>query len=193
MRIAATAIAIATAVAAITFAAVWNAAHEDGASEVERVDAIVVLGAAQYDGTPSPVFAGRLDHAALLYREERSAVVVLLGAGAPGDATTEAQAGADYLEDAGVPADAIVVVPRGRTTLQSLRAASRILDERGLETVFLVSDPWHNLRIERMASDLGVQAYASATWTSAAISQRTRLSGYLRETAAYLAYRILGR
>lgn len=193
MRVAAAAIAVATAAAAITFVAVWNAAHEDDASRVERVDAIVVLGAAQYDGTPSPVFAGRLDHAALLYREDRAPVVVVLGAGAPGDATTEAAAGAAYLEEAGVPAGAIVAVPRGRTTLQSLRAAARVLEERGIGSVFLVSDPWHNLRIERMASDLGVEAYASATWTSAAISQRTRLSGYLRETAAYLAYRILGR
>ena len=65
--------------------------------------------------------------------------------------------------------------------------------DNGMESAFLVSDPWHNLRIERMASDLGFQGFASATWTSAARSSGTRLAGYVRETFAYLYYRVLGR
>ncbi len=65
--------------------------------------------------------------------------------------------------------------------------------ERGLESAFLVSDPWHNLRIKRMASDLGIRAYASATWHSAARTEPTRLAGYARETLAYLYYRVFGR
>jgi uncharacterized SAM-binding protein YcdF (DUF218 family) len=67
------------------------------------------------------------------------------------------------------------------------------MGSRGLESAFLVSDPWHNLRIRRMARDLGIEGYVSATWHSAARSQSTRLSGYTRETFAYLYYRVFHR
>ena len=68
-----------------------------------------------------------------------------------------------------------------------------MMGERGMDSAFLVSDPWHNLRIQRMASDLGIEGHASATWQSAATSERTRIPGYLRETFAYLYYRLFGR
>jgi vancomycin permeability regulator SanA len=172
---------------------VWRSAHHDDASELDRADAIVVLGAAQYDGEPSPVFAGRLDHAALLFEQGRSDRVLVLGGSQPGDRFTEAEAGASYLADAGVPSDAIVEVPEGHTTLESLRAAARVMRRDGLASAFLVSDPWHNARVERMAGDLGIEGHASATWQSAATSQDTRLEGYVRETLAYLYYRVFGR
>jgi uncharacterized SAM-binding protein YcdF (DUF218 family) len=172
---------------------VWRAAHHDDASELDRVDAIVVLGAAQYDGEPSPVFAGRLDHAALLYEQGRAERVLVLGAGQPGDRFTEAEAGTTYLVEQGVPADAIVPVPEGHTTFESLRAAAPMMREGGMDSAFLVSDPWHNARVERMAKDLGIDGHASATWQSAAKSQDTRFEGYVRETFAYLYYRLFGR
>ena len=172
---------------------VWRAAHQDDASELDRADAIVVLGAAQYDGDPSPVFRERLDHAVLLWEQQRAPVVVTLGANLPGDRTTEAEAGREYLLVQGVPAGSVVALPVGRTTLQSLRAAARYLRDRGLASAFLVSDPWHNARIERMAGDLGFDGHASATWTSAASSKDSRSAGYLRETFAYLSYRLWGR
>jgi uncharacterized SAM-binding protein YcdF (DUF218 family) len=177
----------------VTGIAVWRAAHQDDASLVDHADVILVLGAAQYNGEPSPVFAGRLDHAALLYDDGRASQVVVLGGGQPGDRSTEAEAGRDYLVQSGVPTEAVVADAEGATTLESLRAAARFMREQGLRTAFLVSDPWHNLRIERMASDLGIRAYASATWQSAARSERTRLPGYVRETFAYLYYRAFGR
>jgi uncharacterized SAM-binding protein YcdF (DUF218 family) len=174
--------------------AVWRAAHTDDASQVEHADVILVLGAAQYDGDPSPVFEGRLRHAALLYRDGRSPTIVVLGGSAPGDRTSEAEAGRDWLvESEGLPTDAVVASPVGQTTLESLEAAAGWMEERGLESAFLVSDPWHNLRVKRMASDLGIEAYASATWQSAARTEGTRLDGYLRETFAYLTYRLFGR
>jgi uncharacterized SAM-binding protein YcdF (DUF218 family) len=174
--------------------AVWRAAHTDDASRVETADVILVLGAAQYDGDPSPVFEGRLRHAALLYREGRSDTIVVLGGSAPGDRTSEAEAGRDWLvESEGVPSDAVVASPVGETTLESLEAAADWMQERDLESAFLVSDPWHNLRVKRMASDLGIEAYASATWQSAARTEGTRLDGYVRETFAYLLYRLAGR
>jgi vancomycin permeability regulator SanA len=172
---------------------VWRAAHHDDASEIDRTDAIVVLGAAQYDGEPSPVFRGRLDHAALLFEQGRAERVLVLGAGQPGDRFTEAEAGAEYLAARGVPADAIVPVPSGRTTLGSLRAAAQVMRRTGISSAFLVSDPWHNARVERMAGDLGIEGHASATWQSAAVSHDTRFEGYVRETFAYLYYRVFGR
>ena len=172
---------------------VWQAAHHDDASEIDRADAIVVLGAAQYDGEPSPVFAGRLDHAALLYEQGRADRVLVLGGGQPGDRFTEAEAGRTYLIEKGVPQDAILPVPEGHTTYESLRATAPVMREAGMDSAFLVSDPWHNARVERMARDLGIDGHASATWNSAATSQDTRFEGYVRETFAYLYYRVMGR
>jgi uncharacterized SAM-binding protein YcdF (DUF218 family) len=174
-------------------ATVWRAAHHDGASDVEALDAIMVLGAAQYDGTPSPVFRGRLDHAVLLFEQGRAGHIMVLGANQPGDRTTEAEAGRDYLIAQGVPGDVVLAVPEGSTSFESLRAAARSMREHDLGSAFLVSDPWHNARIESMAADLGFEGVASATWTSAAKTEEERLPGYVRETFAYLAYRMFGR
>ena len=188
------AIAIAAVVLlAVTAFAVWRAAHTDDASGIDNADAILVLGAAQYNGDPSPVFEGRLLHAALLFREGRSEHILVLGGAAPGDAVSEAEAGRDWLVAEGLPTAAVDASPVGRNTLESLRAAAKWMSDRGLESAFLVSDPWHNLRIKRMASDLGIVPYASATWRSAARTEGTRLGGYARETFAYLYYRVLGR
>ena len=184
---------VAAALVGVTALAVWRAAHRDGAARLESADVILVLGAAQYDGRPSPVFVGRLEHAALLYREARSQTVMVLGGSAPGDRSTEAEAGRGWLIDNGLPASAVVASPVGSTTYESLVAAAEWMRERDLRTAFLVSDPWHNLRIERMASDLGIDGVASATWRSAARSEDTRLGGYARETFAYLYYRVFGR
>jgi uncharacterized SAM-binding protein YcdF (DUF218 family) len=183
----------ALAVVGVTAVAVWQAAHHDDASEIQTADLIVVLGAAQYDGEPSPVFAGRLDHAALLYQQGRATQVVVVGGNRPGDQTTEAESGRDYLIAQDIPADDVVAEPVGHTTYESLRALASWMRERGLDSAFLVSDPWHNLRVEKMASDLGFEGHASATWTSAAKTEGTRLGGYVRETFAYLYYRFTGR
>ena len=177
---------------AATGVAVWRAAHTDDAAHVARVDVIMVLGAAQYDGRPSPVFEGRLRHAALLYREGKADTILVLGGGAPGDRTTEADAGRAWLISEGLPPESVVASPVGRTTLESLQAAADWMRQRDLHSAFLVSDPWHNLRMKRMASDLGIEAYASATWQSAARTEGTRFEGYLRETMAYLNYRLFG-
>ncbi len=189
-------IAAVAAAIVITFAAtgvaVWRAAHTDDARRVDRVDVILVLGAAQYDGDPSPVFEGRLRHAELLYQEGRADTILVLGGGAPGDRSTEAESGRDWLISEGLPADSVVASPVGSTTFESLRAAAAWMGDRQLHSAFLVSDPWHNLRMKRMASDLGIEAYASATWQSAARTEGTRFGGYARETLAYLYYRVFG-
>jgi len=172
--------------------AVWRAAHTDEASTVDRTDAILVLGAAQYGGDPSPVFRGRLDHGALLYERDFADRIIVMGAGQEGDATTEAQAGTDYLIGRGIPGEDVTPSPRGRTTKESIEAAAGLMRDADLDSAFLVSDPWHNLRVRRMARDFGIEGYVSATWHSAAESQYTRLQGYARETFAYLYYRVFG-
>lgn len=172
--------------------AVWRAAHNDEASRIDHVDVILVLGAAQYGGRPSPVFQGRLDHAVLLYRQRFADRILVLGAGQPGDEVTEAEAGADYLVSQGIPHAAVDPSPFGSTSFESLEAASEWMESEALDSAFLVSDPWHNLRIRRMARDLGIEGYVSATFQSAATSQGTRLAGYLRETFAYVFYRLAG-
>jgi vancomycin permeability regulator SanA len=180
------------AVLAASAVIVWRAAHHDGASDVDHADSIVVLGAAQYDGEPSPVFAGRLDHAVLLWEQDRADVIYTLGANQPGDRTTEAEAGRRYLIGHGVPADAVIALPVGASTYESLVAAGQAMREHGDVSAFLVSDPWHNARIGAMAADLGIDGHPSATWTSGATSEETRGQGYLRETLAYLHYRVFG-
>lgn len=188
-----TVVGVAALILVATGVAVWNAAHTDDASRIDRADAIIVLGAAQYQGVPSPVFEGRLEGARILYEQGRAPAVLVLGGALPGDATTEADAGRQFLIDRGIPEAAVIPIPQGNTTKESLEAAAGYLSDRGLDSAFLVSDPWHNLRIKKMASDLGITPYVSATWHSAAVSQGTRFTGYLREVFAYLYYRLTGR
>ena len=176
-----------------TGVAVWRAAHNDEARRVDHVDVIAVLGAAEYDTRPSPVLEGRLRHALRLYQRHFADRILTLGGKQPGDVSTEAEAGAMWLEENGVPADAVSAESVGNDTLESIRGAVEFMRGHGLDTVFLVSDPWHNLRIRRMARDLGVTAYVSATWTSAARTHETRFDGYVRETFAYLDYRFFGK
>jgi uncharacterized SAM-binding protein YcdF (DUF218 family) len=183
---------LASVVVGVSALVVWRAAHHDDASEVDHADAIVVLGAAQYNGTPSPVLRGRLQHAVVLWNQQRADLVITLGAKQPGDRSTEAEAGRDYLLSQGVPSDSVVALSIGNTTWESMRAAAQFLRARSMDSAFLVSDPWHNARLKRMARDLGTHGYASATWTSAARSERTRSEGYVRETLAYLYYRVFG-
>src|ERR687898_1597808 len=122
VTVAAVAMAIVLVFAA-TGVAVWRAAHTDDASQVDRVDVILVLGAAQYNGDPSPVFEGRLRHAELLYDEGRADTILVLGGGATGDRTTEAQAGREWLVSHRAPSHAVDAAPVGSATVDSLRAA----------------------------------------------------------------------
>jgi uncharacterized SAM-binding protein YcdF (DUF218 family) len=132
----------------------------------EPVEAIVVLGAAQYAGKPSPVLQARLDHAEVLWRAGVAPLLLLTGGVGTGDTMSEAEVGRRYLRGRGVPDSAILLEPEGRTTIQSIRAAARILRERGLESVVLVSDPFHALRLRILAARSGLRAVTSPTRTS---------------------------
>ncbi len=140
--------------------------HRTGTSDQARpVDAIVVMGAAQYDGRPSPQLAARLDHVVELWGRGYAPLVITTGGNRPGDRFTEAQASANYLTARGVPADAIEQVG-GSTSYDSLAAARDLLEAQGLHRVLLVSDPYHSLRIRLVSQELGLTAYVSPTRTS---------------------------
>jgi uncharacterized SAM-binding protein YcdF (DUF218 family) len=136
---------------------VW-AAHRDSR---RAADVIVVLGAAQYDGRPSPVLTARLSHAVELWRQGLAPRIAVTGGKQQGDRFTEAAAAARYLLDRGVPDGAIVREVQGRTSWQSLSAVAAIARPRGWRRVLLVSDGYHAKRIEGMARELGLDATVS--------------------------------
>jgi uncharacterized SAM-binding protein YcdF (DUF218 family) len=175
---------------AATGAAIWWTARAD---DRPASDAIVVLGSAQYDGVPSSIFEARLEHALRLWNAGVAPVIVTVGGKADGDRFTEAEAGAQYLSQAGVPADALLPVPEGVDTLESMRSVSAAFGERGWSTAVLVTDPWHAMRTERMAEDAGIEAATSPTRQGPSVYSRTTQVRYIfRETAAYLLYRVTG-
>ena len=173
-----------------TAGAIWWTARHDARP---TSDALVVLGSAQHDGVPSSIFEARLEHALRLWQNGVAPVVVTVGGKADGDRFTEAEAGSQYLSAAGLPADALLPVPEGVDTLESLRSVSAAFDERGWTTAVLVTDPWHAMRTQRMAEDAGIQASTSPTRQGPSVYSRTTQVRYiLRETAAYLLYRATG-
>ncbi len=171
-----------------TAVSVWWTARQD---DRPRSDAIVVLGASQFDGRPSSVFKARLQHARALWEDGVAPRVVTVGGGRPGDRTTEAEAGAAFLEERGVD---VVAVPEGGNTLESMAAVEGLMSEEGWRTAVLVTDPWHSLRSRTMARDQGIDAETSPTRAGPSVRTRSTQIRYIaRETAAYLYYRVLGR
>ena len=134
----------------------WDARQEDRRAS----DAIVVLGAAQYGGRPSPVLEARLRKAQTLWNDGIAPVVVTVGGGAPGDDTTEAEAGRDWLTANGMPADAVVAVAEGNNTQTSMEAVGEVFDDRDRIAV-LVTDPWHTFRSKALADAAGIDAVAA--------------------------------
>jgi uncharacterized SAM-binding protein YcdF (DUF218 family) len=134
--------------------------------EARPADAIVVLGAAQYAGHPSPVLKARLDHALDLWRRNPAGLLIFTGGSGRGDTTTEAEVGRSYARKHGVPDSVIVVENTGRTTSESMESVAEILRERHATTALLVSDPFHMLRLWVIAKKLGIKAYTSPTLTS---------------------------
>ncbi|OZM74322.1 hypothetical protein CFN78_04065 [Amycolatopsis antarctica] len=187
-RFAAGAVLIALLVVGGTAARVWHVARLDDRAQA---DVIVVLGAAQYNGKPSPVFEARLSHAQRLYSQGVAERVVTSGGGAAGDDFTEAEAGARWLVDNGVPEDRTLAVGEGSDTLGSLQAVSDSVHARGWHTAVIVSDPWHSLRARTMANDVGLDAWSSPTHTGPIVQTRERQAKYIyRETGALLYYRL---
>ena len=166
---------------------VWSTGRSD---EAQPVDAIVVLGAAQYDGRPSPQLAARLDHALTLWPEDLAPMIVVTGGNQPGDRFTEADASAAYLAERGVPTDAIVLEGEGASTYESLKNVAALLGGT-VDSVLIVTDPYHALRSRMIATDLGFEAYVSPTPTSVVTGMR-EVRRELGEAAGVAVGRIIG-
>lgn len=167
---------------------IWQYGRVD---DRQHADAIVVLGAAQYDGDPSSILQARLDHAKTLYDQGVAREIVTVGGRKPADRFTEAQAGEGYLTGKGVPRNRIVEVNTGNDTLTSLQAVAGVLRAHGWRTAVLVSDPWHMFRSRTMAVASGIDAWTSPTHSGPAVQTRaTQLKYIVRETAALLYYRV---
>ena len=132
----------------------------------QQADAIVVLGAAQYVGRPSPVLKARLDHAISLWSRGLAPVLIVTGGKGAGDTTSEGAVSRQYALRHGVPDSAILVESQGRTTRESLRTVANMMQVRNLDRAILVSDPFHMLRLSVVAGKLGLTPYTSPTPTS---------------------------
>ncbi|MET0728152.1 MAG: YdcF family protein [Acidimicrobiales bacterium] len=187
MRVITALVLILVAYVAITFVMVYRASRHDGA---RAADAIIVLGAAQYDGRPSLVLRDRLDRALALYEEGLADRIVVTGGRRVGDRFTEATAGYNYLRDRGVPDDVLLKEVAGTTSYESLAASARFLRDEGLIDVVLVTDGYHAFRVRAIANDLGLDA--SVVPSRSRLSRTSELHQLLRETAAVSVGRIIG-
>jgi len=169
----------------IAGAVFWQARTD----ETRPVDAIVVLGAAQYNGRPSNVLSARLDHAIDLYERGFAPTIVVTGGKAEGDTYTEAESGSIYLQERGVPQSAILMESEGRDTWMSMQGVANVLEGTGIDRILLVSDGFHLLRSELMARELGLDAFSSAApgspirpWSGAEFAY------VIRETGGIMAF-----
>ena len=168
----------------IVFFQVWLNSARD---QARPADAIVVLGAAQWDGVPSPVLEARLEQALILYGEGIAPIIVTTGSKQTGDRFTEAYAGLTYLLERSVPESSILVVVDGSNTFQSLSATANVLADKDIgNKVVLVSDPYHALRAKEIAREVGLQPWFSPTDLSSSFGQ------LIRETAATSVGRVIG-
>jgi uncharacterized SAM-binding protein YcdF (DUF218 family) len=176
----------------INVAQVWWVGKSD---QARAVDAIVVLGVAQYDGRPSPQLQARLDHALALWQEGLSPLVITTGGNQPGDRFTEAETSANYLIKgsliSAVPAESIVQENTGSSTRESLIEVSKIMQARGLHSVLIVTDPYHSLRSRLIAQDLELVAYVSPTRTSP-LRGASAVSRHVREALGVAVANLIG-
>jgi uncharacterized SAM-binding protein YcdF (DUF218 family) len=147
--------------------------------ESRPASAIVVLGAAQYVGHPSPVLRARLDHAIALWRRGLAPVLIVTGGRGPRDTISEGDASHVYALRQGVPDSAILVETHGRTSVESMRAVADMMHDRGMTDAILVSDPFHMLRLKVLASRMGITPYTSPTRTSPISANRAKLAEYV--------------
>ncbi len=173
-----------------TWVWVWSTARGDARPQS---DAIVVLGASQYNGDPSPIFEARLRHAAELHQEGVAPMIVTVGGNQPGDNYTEGGAGHDWLVETGVPADQVMSIDEGSDTLGSIQAVAHTFQDQKWHSSVIVTDPWHSLRSRQVARDLGIDAEASPVRSGPAVQEReTQLWYITRETASLWYYWIFG-
>lgn len=171
---------------ALTYRAISRQANTD---ETRNAEAIVVFGAAQYYGKPSPVFKARLDHALSLYRRGLGPLVITTGAGT--DAKfTEGGVGRDYLIAAGIPDTAVIAETQSSDTSDSAQRVASILRKNGMSSCVAVSDGYHMYRIKLMMAEQGITAYGAPRASTRPLSGRERSLSYLREVVSLTLWRL---
>ncbi len=156
-------------------------------------DVIVVLGAAQFNGTPTPVLQLRIDKASEVFKSGLAKKIITVGGGAVGDRTTEAQSSANSLRAHGIASKNIIVVPIGRDTLTSTKNYVAEMKKHGWKSVIVVTDPFHCYRAISMAKDLGAAATCAPDKGQANLWSSSGARYVIRETGAYLAYKTIDR
>jgi uncharacterized SAM-binding protein YcdF (DUF218 family) len=169
---------------------VWRAAKNP---VVRQADVIVVLGAAQLNGKPGDALEARLIEAKRIYDLGYAPLIITVGAGAPGDRTTEAASGKYWLRMNGVPSKKVIAIEEGRDTLVSTKAYAAIMKKRYVSDVIIVTDPYHCKRAMTMANDQGVVSTCSPVQTGPNTIANSGYRYLLREAAAYLVYITVGR
>jgi uncharacterized SAM-binding protein YcdF (DUF218 family) len=165
----------------------WTGSYHD----TKSVDAIVVMGAAQYDGVPSPLLASRLQHALDLWKLKQAPVIAVTGGKRAGDRFTEGDTSRRWLTDRGVPAANIIVESVGHSTWESIENLAPLLNEANVHSVVVVSSSWHVQRAELSLEELGFRAHSSAS-PDGVLSGSSEKSKLIREIAGVSLGRIIG-
>ena len=169
---------------------VWYTANH---STPKASDAIIVLGAAQFDGVPSPLLEARLIEAKRIFKATLAPRILTVGSRAPGDRTTEAASGYSWLINHGISKKFVDSIPYGRDTLASTQSYVSVMKKLNLNSAIIVTDQYHCLRAVTMAVDLGITATCAPTKTGPASTSNSSFRYLVRETGAYLAYVTVGR
>ncbi|MCU1257631.1 MAG: hypothetical protein JWO80_516 [Bryobacterales bacterium] len=157
--------------------------------EAQKADVIIVMGAAEYSGKPSPVLRARLDHALELWKEQMAPLVMTTGGPGGDPIFTEAAVGRSYLMDRGVPPTAIITESEGETTMYSISAAAEIMTRMNLRTCILVSDGYHIFRAKRMMQYEGIRVYGSPRQASHQSGKR-EWGLYFRQAVGYALWKV---
>jgi uncharacterized SAM-binding protein YcdF (DUF218 family) len=158
-----------------------------------KSDAIVVLGAAQFDGRPSDILQARLLEAKRIYKAGLAPIIVTVGSNAAGDRTTEAATGFHWLVKNGVSKRKLMAIPLGRDTLSETQSYAQVLKMEKIKSLIIVTDEFHCLRAMTMAKDEGFTTSCAPTKTGPASTENSGFKYLVRETGAYLAYVTVGR
>jgi len=182
----------ALAAAALLWVAVTcvRIAGEAARQEIHPADAIVVFGAAEYSGRPSPVYRARLDHAFDLFQQGVAPVVITTGGAAADPSYSEGGVGHDYLMHRGIPDSSLIAETQGSDTAQSAQRIGVIMRTNHMHSCIAVSDAYHVFRIRKLLEHEGLQVYVSPRPDSRPHSHWQRTEAVLREAASYLVWRL---
>ncbi|MDA7929982.1 YdcF family protein [Akkermansiaceae bacterium] len=171
----------------------WDIHRVGHLNRDRTADCAIVLGAAAWHDKPSPVLEERLNHAIELYKNGKAKFIILTGGYGKGAKHAESEVGSDYCVRMGVPENALRVEKESGNTLDNLREAKKIMGDEKWKSALLVSDPWHLKRARRMATDLGLEVYVSATPSSKFKSMKAKSKFLFEEFLLYHSYLLTGK